>query len=51
MDPRRRTLLQVHVPSDRHATNDMVERLMGRKPELRFQFIQERARTADSLDV
>ena len=51
MDPRRRTLLKVQVPPDRGATNDMVERLMGRKPELRFQFIQERARTAADLDV
>ena len=51
MDPRRRTLLKVQVPPDRGATNDMVERLMGRKPELRFQFIQERARTAEDLDV
>ena len=51
MDPRRRTLLKVQVPPDRGTTNDMVERLMGRKPELRFQFIQERARTAADLDV
>jgi topoisomerase-4 subunit B len=28
-----------------------VESLMGRRPELRFQFIQERARTVEDLDV
>jgi topoisomerase-4 subunit B len=45
MDPARRTLLKVLAPpDDRAATNTLVESLMGRKPELRFQFIQERAR-------
>ena len=29
----------------------LVESLMGRKPELRFQFIQERAKFATDLDV
>jgi topoisomerase-4 subunit B len=28
-----------------------VESLMGKKPELRFQFIQERAKFARDLDV
>ena len=51
MDPRRRTLLRVVVPPDREDTNAMVERLMGRKPELRFQFIQERARNVADVDV
>jgi len=51
MDPRRRTLLKVIVPPDRDPTNAMVERLMGRKPELRFQFIQERARDVADVDV
>jgi topoisomerase-4 subunit B len=32
-------------------TADLVERLMGRKPELRFQFIQENAQFAQDLDV
>jgi topoisomerase-4 subunit B len=52
MDPARRTLLKVMAPrDDRAATNDLVERLMGRRPELRFQFIQERAGTVQDLDV
>jgi topoisomerase IV subunit B len=54
MDPRKRTLLQVKVIEDeRDNTNKSVERLMGNKPELRFEFIQERAEFAadDLLDV
>jgi len=54
MDPKRRTLLQVRVVDDeRKATDKSVERLMGNKPELRFEFIQERAEFADeaALDV
>ncbi len=52
MDPETRTLLRVDVPADaRAATEDRVESLMGRKPELRFAFIQENARFADNLDV
>ena len=52
MDPTRRTLLKVVAPpEDRAKTNDLVESLMGRKPELRFAFIQERARTVEEVDV
>lgn len=56
MDPKRRTLLKVVVPemSDTlafAATADRVESLMGRKPELRFQFIQENAQLVEDLDV
>jgi topoisomerase-4 subunit B len=52
MDPARRTLLKVVAPPDeRAATNALVESLMGRRPELRFQFIQERARTVEEVDV
>jgi topoisomerase-4 subunit B len=54
MDPKRRTLLKVvALPENRAATNAMVENLMGRRPELRFQFIQERAQamTVEALDV
>jgi topoisomerase-4 subunit B len=59
MHPARRVLLQVKVP-DRYAdadrgaardTADLVESLMGRKPELRFAFIQERARFVQDIDV
>ena len=52
MDPARRTLLRVvAAPEDRAMTNDLVESLMGRRPELRFQFIQDRARTVSEVDV
>ena len=52
MDPARRTLLKVVAPAeDRARTSAMVESLMGRRPELRFQFIQEHARDVELLDV
>jgi topoisomerase-4 subunit B len=54
MDPRRRTLLRVVLPpEDRARTSDLVEALMGRKPELRFRFIQENAASleAEALDA
>ena len=52
MDPRLRTLLKVcAAPEDRAHTSNMVESLMGRRPELRFQFIQEHARSVELLDV
>jgi topoisomerase-4 subunit B len=52
MDPARRTLLKVvALPEERATTNELVESLMGRRPELRFQFIQERARTVEEVDV
>ena len=52
MDPARRTLLKVVTPPEERAkTNELVESLMGRRPELRFQFIQERARTVEEVDV
>ncbi len=54
MDPKQRTLLRVMlIADDRKDTEKSVERLMGTKPELRFEFIQERAEFADeaALDV
>jgi topoisomerase-4 subunit B len=54
MDRSKRTLLQVHIAEDdEKATAKSVERLMGNKAELRFEFIQERAEFADeaALDV
>ena len=52
MDPSKRTLLKVvALPEERAKTNELVESLMGRRPELRYQFIQERARTVDEVDV
>ena len=52
MDPARRTLLKVVAAAeDRALTSSMVENLMGRRPEGRFQFIQEHARSVEMLDV
>ncbi|MHB1305262.1 MAG: DNA topoisomerase IV subunit B [Acidiphilium sp.] len=52
MDPKRRTLLRVvALPENRAETAEMVESLMGRKPELRFRFIQDHAAGAVELDV
>ena len=54
MDRRKRTLLRVVLVEDeRKNAASAVERLMGTKPEARFDFIQERAEFAreDMLDV
>ncbi len=52
MDPRSRTLIRVAVEQTAAAeTGDLVTRLMGKKPELRFQYIQENAQFVDGLDV
>ena len=52
MHPDKRTLLKVVIPAEAaRETDETVERLMGRKPELRFQFIQENAKFAKALDV
>ncbi len=50
MDPARRILLKVMVEHEaRDEASDVVERLMGNKPEARFIFIQERAAFAGEL--
>jgi topoisomerase-4 subunit B len=59
MDPKRRSLLRVIVtePGTKGNTKDiketekLVESLMGRKPELRFAFIQENAKFVREVDV
>ncbi|MCW5750184.1 MAG: DNA topoisomerase IV subunit B [Alphaproteobacteria bacterium] len=52
MDPRKRNLLRVVLPEDdQEFTAERVEHLMGRKPELRFAFIQENAALAVEVDV
>ncbi len=54
MDPAKRTLLKVVASVERRAeTSELVESLMGRKPELRFRFIQEHARylAVEEVDV
>ncbi|WP_369059385.1 DNA topoisomerase IV subunit B [Caulobacter sp. 73W] len=52
MDPAVRTLARVTLPRSEESVESLVETLMGRKPELRFRFIQENAEfAADDLDV
>ena len=64
MDPAQRTVLRVKLPSGDDAddtietaaealkrTHQLVETLMGRRPELRFDYIQKNARFARDLDV
>ncbi len=59
MDPKKRTLLRVHIPSDivadeevaHRETASLVEQLMGKKPELRLASIQERAKFVEEVDV
>jgi topoisomerase-4 subunit B len=51
MDKKTRTLLQVKVLQDREETKSSVDRLMGTKPEARFEFIQENAAFASDLDI
>jgi topoisomerase-4 subunit B len=50
MSPQTRSLLRITLPpeyEDRAAVKDLVDRLMGRNPEHRFQFIQNRAGEID----
>jgi topoisomerase-4 subunit B len=49
MDAASRTLLRVGQRDER--TPDLVESLMGRKPELRYNFIQDNAQFAHDLDI
>jgi topoisomerase-4 subunit B len=46
MDPRSRTLARISLPRAEEAVEALVEILMGRRPELRFKFIQENAEFA-----
>ena len=46
MDPSKRTLARVTLPRDETHVEELVENLMGRKPEQRFRFIQENAEFA-----
>ena len=52
MNPKTRKLIRVSVddviPGE---TSDLVERLMGKKPELRFEYIQQNAQFVEELDV
>lgn len=52
MNPATRTLARLVIPEDDlPSVGELVETLMGRKPELRFKWLQENARYAEELDV
>ena len=59
MDPNKRVLLRVTIPTGEGAeiktearkTAKLVDSLMGKKPELRFAYIQEHARFVEDIDV
>ena len=52
MDPKKRTLARIELPESEAEIEDLVERLMGKKAEARYQFIQDNARFAVAdLDV
>ena len=52
MNPETRKLIRVTIDDQFPGeTSDLVERLMGKKPELRFQYIQENAQFVEELDV
>jgi topoisomerase IV subunit B len=55
MDPRTRTLLRVQIAADGtpelEPAGELVEQLMGRRPELRLAFIQANAKLVEELDV
>ncbi|MDD9718244.1 DNA topoisomerase IV subunit B [Dinoroseobacter sp. PD6] len=52
MNPETRKLIRVSIDEDEPGeTGDLVERLMGKKPEKRFEYIQENARFVEELDV
>lgn len=52
MDKSKRTLIRLNVPRDEKAeTDDIVERLMGKRPELRYEYITHNAHFAIDLDL
>lgn len=52
MAPDTRTLLRINLAeNEQKQTADIVNKLMGNKPEARFQFIQDNAEFATDLDI
>ncbi|MDT0682638.1 DNA topoisomerase IV subunit B [Roseicyclus sp. F158] len=52
MDPVSRRLIRISIDEDvAGETGDLVERLMGKKPEMRFDYIQQNAKFVEELDV
>ena len=52
MDPETRKLIRITIDEDEQGeTVNLVARLMGKKPEMRFEYIQENAKFVEELDV
>jgi len=52
MNPKTRQLIRINIDEDEPGeTAELVEQLMGKKPELRFQYIQEHAKFVEELDI
>ena len=52
MEPASRILIRVQINDDAPGeTGDLIERLMGKKPEKRFEYIQQNAQFVEELDV
>ncbi|MET3589949.1 topoisomerase-4 subunit B [Bartonella silvatica] len=52
MHPQKRTLLRISIDAmEMQETKNIVENLMGTKPEARFRFIQENSTFASHLDI
>jgi len=51
MNPATRTMARVQLPNSPKAIEELVETLMGKKPELRFKYIQDNAKFIQELDV
>jgi topoisomerase-4 subunit B len=56
IDPKTRVLERVEIAADGDSagvcsTEELVEQLMGRRPELRLAFIQQNAKLVEELDV
>ena len=52
MDPATRKLIRISVDkNERSETQSLVEQLMGKRPELRFEYIKANARFVEDLDI
>ena len=52
MDPTSRGLIKVIIDDDEPGeTSKLVEQLMGKKPELRYDYIQKNAQFVEGLDI
>ena len=56
MDIKTRSLIQVEIPEKHHSeaviqTDSMVQTLMGKKPEKRFEFIRDNAHFVQEIDI